>query len=244
MPPFFVTVLFVLMSSSAWAAIDCVDANKVEFYDATPTDPESIAYTVPNATDRITFVGVGTRTGTQRTMTITGASATWTEVATPLYHDSIIGVNLYYALNATAGATTIGVNYNTAPLADMVIVWTCSGVNQVTPFRTPVSATGGNNTPTVTDGSVLTNDVIVDFWATDMSGSAATEPTVGANQTVINAGHDGAEIRGGASYQAGTSGGGMSWTFDDLAQQWAIMATSLIPASTPSRTRIAPLVAQ
>lgn len=225
----------LLVPSLSYAAISCGDVTP--FNDATPADPETIAYTTPAGSNQVLFVGVTLRSSSATIDTPTHAGNSMTAVTTAAYTNPI-RTQLWYIANPTAGTNNVVVNYSTTPLADAVVIWTCSGVDTTNPIRDFIAATGIGTAVTGTVATVVTGDVVVDIFGTDV---ATTNPTIGANQTNLNTGNDGAELGWGASQQAGTDGGAMSWT-TTLSQDWALMAASLRPAST--QRHIAPLVIQ
>ena len=221
--------------SLSYAAISC--GNVTAFNDATPTDPETIAYTTPAGSNQVLFVGITIRHSTTTIDTPTHAGNNMTAVTTAAFTNPI-RTQLWYIANPTAGTNNVIANFGTAPLADAVVIWTCSGVDTANPIRDFIAATGIGTAVTGTVASVLPGDVVVDIFGTDV---ATTNPTIGANQTNLNTGNDGAELGWGASQQAGSDGGVMSWT-TTLSQDWALMAASIRPAAT--RSHIAPLVIQ
>lgn len=220
--------------SLSYAAISCGDVT--EFNDATPTDPETIAYTTPAGSNQVLFVGTPLRHSTVTIDSVTHAGNAMTAVTTPAFDDPIRST-LYYIANPTPGTNNVVVNMTAAPLADAVIIFTCSGVDTANPIRDSIAQFGNSTAVTGTVVTVLAGDMVVDIMGTDV---ATTDPTVGADQTVLAAGNDGAELGWGASWQNGP-GGTMSWT-TTLTQDWSMMAASLRPAST--QRHIAPLVIQ
>lgn len=228
-------LLILLGPSISYAAISCSDVTP--FNDLTPTDPETIAYTTPAGSNQVLFVGIVLRHSSATIDTPTHAGNNLTAVTTSAFDDPI-RAQLWYLANPTAGTNNVVVNYSVTPLADAVVIWTCSGVNTANPIRDFIAASGLGTAVTGTVPTVLTGDVVVDIMGTDV---ATTNPTIGANQTNLNTGNDGAELGWGASQQAGADGGVMSWT-TTLSQDWALMAASIRPS--PTRSRIAPLVTQ
>jgi hypothetical protein len=111
------------------------------------------------------------------------------------------------------------------------------GVNQSTSNRTPQTAQGNTNTPTVTV-TTATNELVVDTVGTTFAGQTLT---VGAGQTQLWNGIESPACFGGvSSVGAGSMEPGgtntstttiMSWTISAGAQPWAIAATSLQPVA-------------
>jgi|CXWL01.1.fsa_nt_gi hypothetical protein len=226
----------LLVPSLSYAAISCGDVTA--FNDATPTDPETIPYTTPAGSNQVLFAGITIRHSTVTIDTPTHAGNNMTAVTTDAFTNPI-RTKLWYIANPTAGTNNVVVNYSAAPLADAVVIWTCSGVDTTNPIRDFITATGIGTAVTGTVATVVTGDVVVDIFGTDI---ATTNPTIGANQTNLNTGNDGAELGWGASQQAGADGGVMSWT-TTLSEQWSISAVAIKAASSNTR-HIAPLVVQ
>jgi len=229
-------LVLLLIPAPLWAAIDCNDMNAVRLFDATPLDPETIAYTMPAGTNQVVFVGVGQRTGaTPRTFTVTFGGQAMIAATTSQYTDPI-GGQLFYLVNPPSGVSNVVVDWSAAPLADGIVVFACNGVDTVSPIRSTNQATGASTTPSVTVPTVNAGDVVVDYVVSEDPAN----PVEGANQTVIIVGNGVTEIGGGASWQAGSDGGVMSWTIAN--QQWSAHAAALKPAAVPISRHAAPMV--
>jgi len=219
----------LLLPGSGWAAISC--GTVTPFNDATPTNPETIAYTTPAGTNQVLFVGVASR-GT--VITIVGASHAGNAM-TPIDTASFlspIGVRMFYLVNPASGINNVSVGFSATPLSDAVVIWTCSGVDTSSPLRAIASATGTGTAVSVTVSGVQSGDVVLDMFGSDVQ---TTDPTVGANQTVLNRGNDGGELGWGASQQPGANGGVMSWT-TALSQEWASQSVAIKAlGATPTR---------
>lgn len=111
-----------------------------------------------------------------------------------------------------------------------VWAWAMSftGANQTTPTSGGTSATGNNNTPTVSVTS-QTDAIVVDFMGfTDGSLSS-----VGAGQTQRYS--ETSNPRGYASTEAGAASVTMDWTLD-ATRQWAIAGLSVDPPASAATT--------
>lgn len=231
----FLIVYAMVCPSWVWAAVVCGDVTA--FNDATPTDPETISYTTPAGSNQVLFAGVVNRSTANTIDSATHAGNAMTAVGAEAF-TSPIHARMFYISNPTSGTNNIVVQFSAASLSDSVVIWTCSGVDTANPIRDFITATGIGTAVSATVASVLSGDVVVDIFGTDV---ATTDPTVGASQTSLNLGNDGGELGWGASTQAGTDGGVMTWT-TTLSQDWAQMAVSI--RSLATRSRIAPLVIQ
>ncbi len=222
-------VVLIILLGLPWtvqAAIDCADAGATEIHEAAPADPRDVSYTTPSGSDLITLVGVIYRDATSRTgTTATMGGNAMSAVSTAIHNGVATGASFFYLVNPPSGTNTVSVNWvSAAPLHGHIIIWTCSGVDQVTPFRSNNGASGTGTAVSVTLGSINTGDVAVDIAGSD----DVTSLSVGANQTVIHQGAS-ASSEAGASYQAGADGGVMSWTIG-ASDDWAILAGALIPS--------------
>lgn len=218
----------------AHAAIDCADANVAQSHTSLPADPLTISYTTPSGSDRITLVGLGYRDagGAKDATTVTIGGQSMSQVSTHQYLDPE-GASIYYKLGPPSGTNNVVIDWSpAAPLNGNIIIWTCTGVDQASPFRSNNQATGNSTAATVTLGTINTGDVAIDFVTTDNSGTL----TLGANQTEIAQGAS-VTSNSGASYQAGADGGVMSWTVA-ASDQWAIIAAALKPASSSSSSNV------
>ena len=223
-----ILLVFALSGSPVSAAVDCNDANAVEVHEAGPADPRTIAYTTPAGSNQITLIGWGHRSGgTRSSTTVTMGGNSASAATTYTYTNTIIGGNLHYYVNPPAGTNDIVVDWDPSggPTQGHVIIFTCSGVDVASPFRSTNQASGFSTAVEVTLATINTGDVAVDF-AISNDGSALS---VGANQTVIHQGES-TSASAGASRQPGANGGVMEWT-SALADDWAIFAGALKPAS-------------
>ena len=208
-----------------WAAVVCGDA--IEDANPSPIAPEVVSYTTPAGSNQVLFVGVVIRSGAANILSATHAGNSMTAIAAEAFLDPI-GTRMFYIVSPTSGTNDVSVDLNGVPLEDAIVVFTCSGVNTVAPVHDANTATGNNTAPTVTVANVIAGDVVVDMMGTDI---AASDPTVGANQTAFHTGFILDDIGYGSSQQAGADGGVMSWT-TALTQQWAIHAVAVSPAAS------------
>lgn len=218
--------LVVLLPWPVSAAISCVDAGATVEVDATPADPDLYpTYTAPSGDNKITIVGTGYRqSGATNTPTVTIGGNAMTSATSGQYTDPN-GGQLWYRLAVAEGSANVSVNWAGVPLASVIGVVTCTGVDQATPIRTTNQAGGADTTPTVTVTGCLAGDVIVDFVTRD----GAAQFTVGADQTEISQ-PTASEMNGAMSRQAGGGDNVMSWTH--TSEQWTIQAVCLAPAAS------------
>lgn len=214
----------LLLASPSYAAIDCVDANRVDVHEGTPGTSESIAYTTPSGSNQITFVGIGGRSLTPPTISnvqIGGQAMTVTPDAPT---DTGEGwASLWYLVNPPSGTNNVTFTLSADPTSGNYMMWTCYGVDTADPFRsTPVRANGTSDTPTVTVTSANPGDVIVDFFVSDFGTPGSTQ---GANQTVIHEGGASGSTSG-ASWKDGANGPTTIWTMGG-SDDWQIIAAAL-----------------
>lgn len=215
--------LCLLLPSPAHAAIVC--SNVTAFNDATPTDPETIAYLTPAGSDQITLVFTGNRRVISPNInTPTHAGTAMTPISAEAFL-SPVATKQFYRVSPPSGTNNVVQDFVGVPLADAIVIITCSGVDTSSPIRAFNTATGTGTAVSVTVAGVQSGDVVLDFFVADSTASA---PTVGANQTILNRGSDGVELAWGASQQAGSDGGVMSWT-NAISEQWSISSVALKP---------------
>jgi hypothetical protein len=228
-----VALLCCLLASPAWAAIVCSDP--VEFATTSTTDPETVSYTTPVGANFLK-VGVTIRHSTVTISGATHAGNAMTAVTTAAFTNPI-RTQQFYIVNPTTGTNDVVVQFSAGPLTDAIVITACSGVDTADPIRAFNSATGTSTAPTVTVADVVAGDVVLDMFGTDI---AASDPTEGANQTVLHKGNVLNELGYGSSQQAGADGGVMSWT-TALSEDWAIQAVAIKPAAAASILQSPPL---
>ncbi len=206
--------------------------------------------------NRGVFAGVGNSAGSPQTATsITYGGTSMTELWDIDGAPFTKGAGYRLAGQAT-GAQTV-----TATLAgstDEVIlaVVSMTGVDQTTPVGTPVSSGTLTGSPSVTVGSIGSDDLIVDFIYTAQSTNTSIVAEV-VNQIERTAEYLSPYIRAGTSTQPGTAGGVMSWTvvgsldygmnlgavaFKPAAASGEVLQSS--SSSWQNRGQFAPLLAQ
>ena len=219
------------MVSPAWSAVVCGDAQ--EYNSTTPTDPRTSSYTTPAGSNQVLFALSTIRTTTVTIDSATHAGNAMTAFPAGSAFISPIRTLGFYIVNPTSGTNDVVVQYSAAPLADALVVFTCSGVNTASPIHDSTNGTGTGTAVTVTVPNVVVGDVVIDMMATDV---ATTDPTEGENQTVLHKGNDGVELGWGSSQQPGADGGVMTWT-TTLSQEWAIQAVAVSPAAGGMKAR-------
>lgn len=210
------------------AAPNCVDANKVEVHDSNTGTAYSVAYATPSpCVNCITFWGIGGRSLADRTMTsVQMGGQNMTLIESRQNTGQAIGA-LYYIVAPPSGTNNLTATIGAGGLTgrDMVI-WTCSGVDQVSPLGDTGVATGLSTGPSVTLTPVDSTQTVVDYMTSDDAGALSA----GANQTIIHEGNSGSAV-GAASYQAGADGGVMSWALGG-SDDWVTIGAVLNAAST------------
>lgn len=170
----------------------------------------SLSHTA-SGSDRAAFIGVGIRTATMGvgTTTYAGGGGTITSSFTIESVDFEGGIYGLYKTAPAASAQTVSSDITaTTPSDHFLGVITFTGVDQTTPVGTAATTPFAFDTsPSVTVGSVNTDDMVVDFLL-DQSA-----PTVGAGQTERwSPAATSYPTRFRGSTQPGSSGGVMSWT--------------------------------
>jgi len=218
-------LVFWLVPSIANAALTCVDAGAVEVHENAPANPRTISYTKPAGSNQITFAFIGFREGASATISsVTQGGQSMTADTTFQYQGVIIGGNLYRLKDPPSGANDVVFTTSASVSQASFIIFTCTDTD-LTSFRSFGSTKGLDTTPTITASSVSAGDIIVACMASDDT----SDPTEGANQTIIHEGTTGS-TNGACTYKAGADGATNSWTIS--SDDWVIFYYVLTPTST------------
>jgi hypothetical protein len=183
--------------------------------------------------DRAAFVGSA---HSHSSSSINGATTFGGGATTELWDYQCDASALGDNKNRTAGysyvappttSTTVTNTLDSAPAYWQVIgCITLTGVDQVTPCGTAVTAEGASNTPSVTVTDAVSGDMVVDCLSTIYESSGVSE-TAGANQTSRCSERPDAQDCWGMSSQAGADGGVMSWTLgSSFSPYWGLGAVA------------------
>lgn len=219
----FILALCLMLPSPVHAAISCTNVTAAN--SATPTNPKTVSYLTPAGSDQVLLVFTGNRrviSPNINTPTHAGTATTPIDAEAFL---SPVATKLFYRVGPAGGTNNVVQGYVGTPLADAMVIFTCSGVDTSSPIRASNTATGTGTTASVTVAGVQSGDVVLSFMVADVVTST---PTIGANQTSLNRGSDGAELAWAASQQAGSDGGVMSETIA-ISEQWSISAVAIKP---------------
>lgn len=224
-------LLILLLPSWVHAAVDCADANVQVNTFGTPVDPMTITYTRPSGSDFVGFVLGGYRLGggAISVSSISWGAGTPTALTTAQYTDPNGGV-LYRLIAPPSGANAVNVTWSGARLADGIVVFVCTGVNQSSPTHDATQSTGTGTTASVTVNNVTASDVVIACVTRD-TGSGGNF-TGGGSLVAIgtdNASPD--EMNVGCWYQPGSAGGSVSVTWTS-SEQWTIHAVAVAAASS------------
>lgn len=217
-------ILLLGLTAPAMAAPDCADPSPAVLRTDSPGTSESISYTTRSGSNQVTFLGVGGRrfTSAPAYSSVQIGGQTMTLIDTVLHSGAQSFAGIYYKVNPPAGTNNVTFSLTPAPTNADYVVWTCNDVDTSSPIRSSAENTGSDTTPTSTAPTVAATDTVIDWFATDYSG---TTPSVGSNQTLISAGST-ASSADGASYQSGANGGVMDWTIGS-SDDWVSHAVAL-----------------
>lgn len=232
-------ILIFLFSGAgeAFAAISCGTATT----NTTEGDPQTIVFTPDAGSNRIVVVAIAVRDSTNPTNTINGVSSnlggTWTQYAlasnggTPPARAAI-----YYSTNFASGSQTLSVDYTIAsPTQGTIGVYTCTGVDTVSPWRASATTGSGSGTSGSINVSSAVGDVVVDVLA--LSGSTGDALTIGAGQTSkYNLSNGGVNLIAGASTEDGAATTTMSWSWVN-SRPWVSVGGSLKEAAVAASVR-------
>lgn len=207
-------------------ALDAVSAVSESFF----ADNTSTPITIGSGSDRVLEICIICDAGgTLATPTVDGSTTGVTRIAT----DNAAGpgslqLDWYYLVNPTAGARTLAI---TCAGASFVSIfgrsWT--GVDQTTPFGTPVTDGADNPGPATVGVPTSVGDIVADLVGEDSGGGSRTI-SVGAGQTA-DASSTGNSTNLGASRETATGATTtMSWTLS-ASSAWVIAAAIVNPSS-------------
>jgi len=220
-------IVVLLLPAVGWAAPDCADPSPGTLVSNSPSTSVSVSYTTRSGSDQITYFAYGGRKTAFPTFSAAPqiGGQTMTQLGTNFHNSSATFGAIWYKVNPPAGTNNVTATISTtAPTNTNYIVWTCNNADTSSPHRSNDEQSGVSTTPSSTPGTVDSTDTVVDYYASDYSG---TLPSVGASQTVIQNTESGSST-GGTSYQSGAAGGAMTWTLgasdDWVSLSWALKA--------------------
>lgn len=219
---------FLLLPSLSYAAVNCADGNVVAETFGTPPSPMTTSYTRPSGSDFLGFVFAGHRQGaTPRTVSsIAWGASTPTASGAQDYNDPAAG-RLYQLVAPPSGAQTVDVTWSASPLADGLVVLTCTGVHQSNPTHDYITANGSSTTPSVTVSNVTASDIVIAC----VSNDGARTQTGGGSLVLIATDASPSEMTVGCWYQPGSAGGAVSVTLD-TTDDWVITAIAVSPVAS------------
>jgi hypothetical protein len=158
---------------------------------------------------------------------------------------------VWYLIAPATGAHNVVVTFTNvnpleAPSTTAVagsISWT--GVDQVTPLGTPVTATATSTAPSVTLTGVSASNFVFD--SLDVASAGSTQPTITVNASQIQrwqtkVGGAGSRIAGAGSTKASAVGSvTMSWTLS-ASRTWGTIAVEVLQVSVVSTTPLRTLL--
>jgi hypothetical protein len=224
-----VTLWLWLSPVSVWANAVCAvvgaGANS-----ATPSGDRTLSVVTPAGSDllialsgiRHTTVTINGAIHAGNAMTAIAASSTLSPVA----------VRGFYIVNPTAGTNNVVIDYSATPLADVLKIVSCTGVDTANPIHDAHNATGTGTSVANTVANLLSGDTAIDWFVQDL---LTTSPTETGTQTLITKGSDGSELGWGTAQKNGTGGVAFGWT-TALSEQWASQAFA-VKALVSSATR-------
>lgn len=223
-----VFLLLLIDSSWAFAAVDCADTNVLAQTYGTPASPMTDTYTRPSGSNFVGFFLAGQRQGTtpQTVSSIAWGASTPTSITTAAFGDPS-GGELFRLIAPPSGAQTTSVTWSGTRLADGMVVFVCTGVDQTNPTHDPISTSGSSATAATTVSNVLSTDVVIACvtrnGATAMTGSGS----------LVEIGQDAspAEMNVGCWYQPGSAGGSVSVSLG-VSNGWTIHALAISPVAS------------
>jgi hypothetical protein len=196
-----------------------VDATSTKVVESNVTSA-SWTHTCAAGCSAIYVLFVTNNGGAQPSVTFDGVAAT--QVSTVLDTGAQY-ISIYRLISPNAGAKTVYVGTFTSGYFKG---WAISflGGNFVTPEGTLVKATGSSNAPSVT-ATTATGEIVIDITGDGGDANPVTA-TVGADQTQVLNACAVTWLWAVGSYQAGASGGVMSWSLN-RSMGWGAVAVSV-----------------
>jgi len=169
------------------------------------------------------------------------SSSTWNGVGMTLVDTSAesaslgMRASLYYILDPPTGASSVVGHWSASISSARGVAFSVNGADTGgTPFGTAVTVntTGWTAPPATVTVTTASGELVVDCLS--WSQSDVTPPSVGANQTAFNIGgfYTSDSVFNAASWQNGSDGGVMSWTFGGSGiGAWGFVAVPVKPSA-------------
>jgi hypothetical protein len=201
----------------------------------------SWSQTVGSVANRILLIGVmnvAAPSGSQVNTVTSALSGALTQIPGWLIQGTVfnqIWLQVFYLLNPVSGSDTLTVDFGTNTPGDACgCSASYSGVDQVNPFGTLATNTGGVGSST---SSVVASSAVGElvFSCAFMFSSGATDmtPTSGVNERCEGHSNLDNSYRLALGDADGASTVTMGWSIDGSSLQWQIGAIALKPVSSP-----------
>ena len=201
-------------------------------FDAAPTPSAKAsaashthAHTTGVGANRILFVQVSYRSNVRYSTGVTYAGVAMTLLSRTSV-STVVTNEVWYLLAPASGANNVVVTPDTAAGCKIASI-TYAGISQVTPFDTPVIASGTGLTATAAAVLGGANRLTVDFLHKDRSAEAAA-PDGSQTQRYSLSNTTGADLSVYASEKA--AGTLMTWTWPTTSRSWVLVSVPLIPS--------------
>jgi len=193
----------------------------------------TVTHVVDAGNDRLLVVCVGFNPGAAGTITgVTYAGAALTRLG-GVVNGTTVASDIWYLVAPAVGTDNIVITASPSLGAIYCNNSNWTGVDQTTPMGTVTTATGTDNTPTVTVANATPTAVVIDSAAQNPDGATATTMTPGTGQTTIlapTANPVGFDV--GSSFEPGAASVVMDWVSNnsDPNHPWATTAAPIFPS--------------
>jgi uncharacterized repeat protein (TIGR01451 family) len=190
-------------------------------------DTQNLAFsytTTTTGTNTFMLVGVSTKDKSVSSITYNGVPLTLVGFDTSV--DNKARIEIWGLVAPAGGANNLAISMS-AKAKMAVGVATFTGVDQVNPLGTLVTADGKSNTASIVVSSAP-GELVFDAVTFENDKTL----TVGPGQTQLWNEKRG-EIRGGGSTEPGAASVTMSWTYQESNREWVIGAVPIKPAANP-----------
>lgn len=235
-------LIWLMLHGTAFAAVTCDSPSN----STTEANPQSLSYTVgtTSTSNRVVIAQTPWREEGVTPTGVTFNGVAMTQIGSTVVNTTPnpdVGTANWIMTGVSSGTFTVSASWSGLPATATLTVFTCYGVDQITPVRvgSPNSATANTTTGVSVNIASAAGDLVI-----DSEGDASSDPSVGAGQTLIGTctANNGTNFDSCASTEPGAGTVTMSYTSAANAS-WAIHGFSLRPAGASSSVRKHPLVA-
>ncbi len=219
-------VLLGLVLGNLRSAAGAVGLGNAASSQGTGVSSLSWSHTVGAGSDRLLVVRVANINSsvTVNNVTYGGVAMTALQTATSGSGTSQVRISMWYLVAPAVGTATVAVTLSASTRVQGYSN-NLTGVSQVAPFGTPVTAVGTNNAQSVTVTGGVSGDLIMDAGAAQ--GGAGTA-SAGTGQTAVSGstGPTASDVLGMGSTKAAAASVSMAWS-TTASSPWVLMGVAI-----------------